>query len=1209
MAGLTQEQRDFLVSRGLDPANYGDEPSTEGSNEDGESNLDPQKIIEESRNRLERLQEKYPDLDFGKTSAAGLEPVGGQLGREVTTQMEAVGDSAVRDYEYYYGDRPDKPSTMTRLGATVADGMDVLTPGEQAPNKAQKERNAAAAAREEFLRRAEQTYEQLPTAADFDIDNPEITGGEDVRVGVRLVEDKNGEIVPEYHRVPEPGSSAFERVVDQVGRSIYEQTGGLLTEGKFLSESELERRVPDFEADGVEALATDLLTFGVPALGAERVGRRVGSALRVGKYTQEGSKLSNTAKVFGGAIGASLAEAVMSTEGQEGLVFGPEVIQEVFKVEDQNTAADLAMFVDGLVLNGAFDSILHLGGKALGFLADRGRGARGFFDPTYVRDRSQRSAMLGVLNIIDPELANLPPNQLANSLKNLATVMDANATTLVKVGETSEEVALDSVNALARGAEEYIKASRAPLRRTMEEGEWQSYVTREARDMTERMIGLARSQEGSPILRSAQAGMSDSIDRAISGEAGRLLSPTDEVSNPLSEGADNLVQQRADDISKAKTASDNAQASVDALTSARGSAVANDPFIKSLLEADNPLRFFDDGPQVEKLRGLLGDKLFNEYRAAWQNVSNAYAAIPNADIDTEMFIKDVNNVVRDTNLLDPTGGQTKRILGEIYRAVQPERGVDDAGNLVIEDPDELLERLDGQIGFQDLYRVRQRLSRMIGETSDPAVRARLSELKSSITDPDTGQLGFVIKSGDQDAANAAIDADKLYTRTMTRFQNTEPMRQFSALAKERSAGASTATPDGFTPRGQADLDSGTVNQILPTVTSDRTGSQYTALREAFDNPTLASTLDSAVAELYVAEGTRELASSLRGNSNQTPDLIISSFRDQARMLRETGNPVYQQLEEAASRIERLQSDLGDDLLVAEEAVKIANEQLTSAENTIVKKFLNKYDPSRPTKDVQQTLNTIMQQGDAGDAVESLMGQISRLPEGQREITKRAFQGAVLRSLRDRVFGSSVIGMSTATQPAVDLRMGNLSAITEEVRNSVLSGVRSAFPDSPETVAGIETALQGLGQDAVPARLRVARTGSPTVANLGIRDAVSTTILFTLGYMNPTAAGARRLTAEQVRRLEEAAERVSKDTVAMILAAPEEFSALTRKIARRENPSSLSIARDAFLAAATDGLRYNTRVEPNELAVNTMEMLNEAIGRTEEQKQTPEGFEE
>lgn len=1136
-------------------------------------------------------------------------PVGGQLGYDVTDQVRAAGreTSGARDYEYYYGERPEGPGFLTRMGAAVADVSDALTPGEQEPNAVQQERDAAVEAQRQFQERMMALYEESPTAAEYGVDNPELAGGDDVRVDVRLQIDEDGNVYPEYNRIPAPDSSSFERVIDQVGNNIFQQVGGLVTEGAILEESELERRVPDLELEGAEGLVTDLLTFGLPALGAERLGRRAVGVGRLAQLTGEGSRLSRFGTVLGGSIGASFAEAVMSTEGNTGLLISPETVAETFKIESPEAAADLAMFMDGMILNGAFDGVLYLGSRVAGFAAEKTRGVRGFFSPNFVRDESQRKAMLGVINIIDPELQDLPPARLARALTNMATVLEANATAIVRIGETTEEVALDTVNAMSRGAEEYIRATRVTNRRGMTDAEWEQYVATEARDMVDRMIGVARSQEGTAVVRSAVAGMSDGVDRAISTEADRLLTPTPDNPNPLQSGADALVGQRAADVAAATERADAAQTTVDTLTATRGTAVANDPFISELLSSDDPLRFFNNSDQVEQLRGLLGEELFQQYRTAWQNVDNAYKAIPNVPIDTEAFIDSVNTVVRDANLLDASGGQTRRILGEIYRAVQPQAAMDEAGEIVMESAEELLERIDGQIGFQDLYNVRQRLSNMIGETSDPAIQARLRELKDSITDPENGQLAFVARSGNEDAAAAALSADRLFMDTMSRFQNSEPLRQFSNMAAARNAGENTATSDRFLRRGEADISSGVVQNIVPNVMSDPTGFQYTALREAFDNPRLAETLDASVAGLYIAEGTRALADALRGNSNQTPDMIIQAFRSQAQALRQTGNPIYSQLEEAAARIDRLQRELGDDLLVAEEAARIAREEVAQAENTIVSRFLRENATDVATGQPQAVVRQLLNSSNAGDRIEDLMAQIARLPEGQREATQQAFQGAILRSLRDSVFGSTPTGLSSATDATVNTRLGNLSAITGEVRSSVLSGVRAAFPDSPEVVEGIEAALTTLSETSTPSRLRFSMAGSDTAANVGVRDAVSTAILFSFGYMNPTAAAARRLTATQVQRIEEAASQQAVETVAAIVAAPKEFAALSRAIARREDPSMLATLRQTFVAAALDGLRYETRVADGSLAENTMIALEDAFGRIQEEP--PEGMDE
>lgn len=1155
---------------------------------------------------LKSFQERNPGITLtGEDVDTNLTPIpGGGLAVDVTDQLRAAAEQdGPRDYNFYYGDKPADVGFTTRLGATLADTVDMLSPGENEPNQNQKDRDAANAAQAEFQARMAALYQDAPTAAELGLDVPGIDGGGDVRVDTRLDIDENGNVVTRYNRIPAPDSNAFERIIDQTGRNLYQQFGGLLTEGAVLKESELERRVPDLEADGLEGLATDLLTFGLPAVGLEKAGRDIGRGVSTLRYLNTSQRFGRFANVLGASIGASFSDALMSTEGDQGMLISPEMITETFKVDDPQKAEDLAMFVDGMILNGAFDGILWLGGKVTGFLADKVSGTRGLISPAYVRDEAARQSLIGVMNIIDPRLAELPADKMAGAMRDLATVMDANAEALVRIGQTTETVALDTVNAMANGAEQYIRTSRIDVRRTMTDAEWEAYVKTEARDMVERTISVARTQQGSATVRTAIANMSDSVDRAIMTEADRLA----EQGLPLPEATQGLVDQRTADVASANAAADQAQAEVDNLINARNTAVSNDPFISSLLASDDPLKFFNNSADVERLRSILGNDLFNEYRTAWKNVNEAYAAIPNVEIDTEKLIGDINSVVREANLLDNTGGQTKRILGEIYRAVQPKAMVDDLGDVVFETADELLARIDGEIGFQDLYRVRQRLSAMIGETTDPAVRNRLTELKDSITNAEDGQLAFVINSGDLEAADAALNADRLYIDTMTRFQNSEPMRRYSDLAAERNAGVNTATDERFMPRGEADLSSGAVNDILPTTTNDVTGYQYTALKQAFDNPTMAATLDSAVADLYIAQGIRNLSETLRGAGTETPDMIISAFREQSRILRETGNPIYSKLEDAAARIERMQTELGDDLLFAEEAARLAREEIAVAEDTIVNNFINKYRPNVATGTPQQTVTTLLRGGDAGDAIQALMDEIKRLPDGQREATELAFQGSVLRSLRDSVFGSTPIGMASADSAAREVRLGAIAAINSETSNSILAGVRAAFPNDPATVLGIEQALQTLSDVSTPSRLRLARAGSDTAVNLGVQDSVSTAILFSMGYMNPTAAAARRLSAGVVDSVNAAASKAGQETVAAIIAAPKEFAILLRAVADKEDPSTLAILRDSFLRTAQEGLRYELRVEPSELANNTMIAISDALTAAQEQAATPDGM--
>jgi hypothetical protein len=1140
----------------------------------------------------------------GEEPSSNLQAVpGGGIAVDVTAPISAATESdGTLDYEAIYGASPEKPSFGSRITAGIQNLSESLGNTDLPPSPQQTEMAQYEAANALFEAEILEGYEKFPTVAELgssSTDDLDLIGGDNVRVFPRVVTDDEGNVVTEYVRIPPPDSTMWTRILGQAGRDVFQQFAGLATEGAVLRESEIEQRILDYETEGFEELATDILSFGFPAIAAERLGRGAGGLIAAGRSTNLATRVNNTAKWVGASIGASYAEAVMSTEGDEGMIFTPEQVAELFRIENPEDAASAALIFDGMVFNGIFDGAMAVLGGASRFVGDRVSGVR-LLSQDYRRRASETQAILGAFNVIDPMLngSNFSRNELVRNMRSLATVLDANSERLVRVGQSQGEVPLDTVTAVMDGATQYIRATRVGQRRAqgMNDEQWEEYVQTEANMMVERTIRLARTRQGAAEVASASASMLEGTGRVLDTEVARLGGTADNVS----EGADNLVNQYNEDVLRRQRNLDAANQDVANLEARIGTAVSDDEFVRDLISAQDPIRFFDDRAEVERLRGLLGDELVDEYRTAWQSVNDAYAAIDNVPIDTEMFIGDVNRVVRDANLLDASGGQTKRILGEIYRAVQPQQSLDAAGDMVIETADELLERLDGQIGFQDLYRVRQRLSNMIGETNDPAIRSRLTELKGSITDANTGQLGFVLNSGDDAAAAAAQAADDLYIRTKSRFDSTEPMRRLSALARERSAGFNTPNPDGFTPRGQGDVDAFVTGQLPPTLASDPSFSLFRSLREAFP-PEKQAMLDEVVGGHLIATGTSALATALRNNDNQTADLILSSFSEQAKTLRETGNPLYRELEEAAARIESIQKGLGSELEKARLIADQAQAMMVRSEDRIVSRFLDPNAPGQALSNPIQIVNNLISGANGPSDVQALMGRINALPPGEREATRSAFQGAILRSVREQVFTATPISVG-----ATDVALGRVRSINSETANSVLQSVRTAFPDEPEVVEGLQGALDFLQQGSIPPRLRVARAGSDTEPNRQLSQAVSTTILATLGYMNPGAATARRLTSGPVAAIEKQMDDTVNQTVAVILSAPREFAALLKAEASNQSPRVINEATKLFFAAAADGIRYQVRTDFNEFYMNVGMSVDQAM---ENMFDIPEGFEE
>ena len=115
------------------------------------------------------------------------------------------------------------------------------------------------------------------------------------------------------------------------------------------------------------------------ALDSTRIANRIRAAENIGE---------NALAYSGGAIAIALTEGVLSEEGDAGLIFQPDEIKSTFTSVDDEEAADLAMFLDGLVVNAGFDVVLGLGAKAIRIAKPYFKGGRGLVDKAFVENRT-----------------------------------------------------------------------------------------------------------------------------------------------------------------------------------------------------------------------------------------------------------------------------------------------------------------------------------------------------------------------------------------------------------------------------------------------------------------------------------------------------------------------------------------------------------------------------------------------------------------------------------------------------------------------------------------------------------------------------------------------------------------------------------------------------------------------------------------------------
>ena len=1168
--------------------------------------------------RTEETRQKMIEQGIDVTAPEGFVPSTTPDGSIDVTEQVTAARNPVKNQDFIYGERPEL-SYLKQIGAKFGD---IVNP-DDLPNQTQQERDAYLEELAAFDARAEEIYENsveidLPEARLLGVDLTGMTDDElfsDGKVRVYKFLDENNEVKSVL--VPRPGSNMFERIVGQAGRTIFSELYGLVEREEdgsldvnFLEDSEYASAVPDYDQSMGEGLLTDLLVFGVPGVAAEKAGRKVvgaGSELvrkadrvipdnKVGNAIRNvGDKADTTLKYAGGSLAVALTEGVLSQEGDQGLIFDEEMVKKTFTGVDDEQAKDLAMIFDGFVVNGLFDTLLGIATVGVRKVKDTFSGAPGLVNKEFVRNKASRAAILGVITAIDPALKGKNSKEVAEAARTLAQVLEDNATALAQVGSTAAEVPVDTVNALAAGARKYITVTRQRLQNSMTPDKWEKYVEKEANAIVSNTIGVTRGATDNSMIRDKQAEMVNSVGDLFDQEA-QAINPNDvnfdtETVPALVENRNLDLQDIDGEISAAETQASTARAEA-------GTAVEKDPLIKEMVAEVDPSRFFDDTRYVEQLTNLYGKTFVDEYRAAYDAVKAAYEAIPNDPIDMTAFKTQLANVFNSAGGLGeatqdaaPILAKLKQVFGDkISPPSKPSLMGDprDAASAIT--PQQVIDGLTDEVGFQDLYSLKKEIDKLISSTNNRNVAASLKELRDHITSKAvdeageaTGQLAYVSRNGGN-AAELAQSADDLFIETQSKFQNSMTTQTLSdASFTPAYAGTNTPIPEGGSRRGQPDLETNAVANT-GAVLSDRTGNQLEQLQFSLSNSLSKGEVNKPFIDLFVAEQADKLAKALRNNDTQTIEQIDTAFEGIIGQLRSLDSPLVEELNAAKSRILSVQEELGNRALAADEVADLARQRKIAAEDTIVSQFLSRSKKGAAQSNPSMTVKRELVGSDPGNFVDSLMSEIDKLPSDQQGPARAATQSMLLRTIND------IVKTSTPIAPGGmrDVAMGQLAKLTNERASGLIDAVSRAFPNDQFMKDTMMVTLGSLQDLSLSARMKVSRSGSDTAANLGIRDSVSTGILFAFGYMNPTAAAARRISATQIEAMEKLAKEEQQRIIGTILANPEDFADLARKIASGADPKLLTTMLNNFLSAANRTMQYELRVSGED--DQTMEML-------------------
>lgn len=1039
------------------------------------------------------------------------------------------------------------------------------------------------------------------------------------------VEDEEGNVTDyklEKVLIPDPtlDASTFNRVLDQAGRNIYQEIGGLVTEGAILKESEFAASRPDLDQAGGEAIATSIFSIIAPSIPAVKAVKYVG---RLGKYAKGGADSvagGRTGVLVGDAVGAALAEAVMSSEGDEGLAVKGSKVREYLPGLSETASEDIAIMLDGMIINGMMDGALSILVKPFAFLGNKLGAAKTLANKDALKTMVRDGTVLEVVKYLDPEFVNLNPAEMKLRLTALAGVLNNNKVIELSLGDATKAIDTDSTNAIMMGSEAYIRETRAGLKNTMSEAEFEQFVMDEAARMSSSMIGLFRSQQSNPMVQAGADRIPDEIAGFMSETANNLAGEGRTIDQAAQELASDVVRDSDVRVAEITANADDVARQTEEILATQSTVVQDNPIVQDLIAENtgNYGLFNTNSAEVrQELTDIVASEGYAVFKSTMDQVDATYKALPEASIDAELLRNQLVEVTRAADALDGSGGRAAAVLRDVFEGFSPQRVgtrtdpipvVGDAANsAIMETPDQVIERITQEVSFKDLYNLKARLASVIDSyRNDPTIQRRLIEFRNHITDAETGQMAHVIATSDEGVSAAYKAADDQYKLAMSTFTNSEPIKRLTdKMQDKRRFDTEQGQIPGEFGRNEPDMVLGS-DQFVNEVVGDQTGTLMSQLTTMLSSVRPDTELNGAFRDLFRAQAANALRDAVQSGAAKGTDapenLLFEAFRPVREQLQALGDTqLLNDMTEAYEQIQKAYGNLGDIKLANDELIKSYGEDVLKAQEGIVGMLIDTprgsmavgvLGPPRstPTSSARTKLAGIMGSADSENRINELLGKIAELPDQyQRDQAIDALKAVSLENLGTRLIGASPTAMKSGTKARGNVSLGAVKKLSEDEASNLLKSINVVYGQDSQMSDAIIDLVNTMYDTSIPSRLRVSQAGSDTIINAtrdtNIRDAVSTAILLTAGYMNPTAAMLRRMTAVPVAEAEQLQKTVAAHTLATIVANRKDFETMLKVLADGDVPTANEIARK--VAAETGnasllGLRYEFRVQEEDV---------------------------
>jgi len=1195
---LTPEEQAFIDENKalLEGTSLGvsEEPETESETETAPE-MDPD---------LEALLERNPNIDLTGTS---LDPnnlkdsartTGTGFATNLTVPAEVASDATdKRDsmtFPSLYGEEPEI-GNFQRLRAALEVGSDLE--GDQAAMEAYEADLA------EFKTKAAEIYETTGYQS----------GNDRIYTKQLPVKDAEGNVT-EYKQVdviiPKPDSTSFGRVVEQAGRDIYQQLGGFVTEGAILEESDLERSVPDYELTGGEQFFTTMLSIIVPVVPA------IKSLNYTGKFVR-GAKFGAKSAIGVDAVGTAAIEAIMGREADKGLLVRPERIASLTGsrfTDAQNK--DISMFMDGLLINGALDGLISVVGKATGWGRKKLSATALLASEDALRDAVTDDMVTNVMKFLDPELADLGPTEFKSRILNLAEKLNDNAIIELTLGRATTEIGVDTTNAIMRSSEAYIAETRQGLRDTMSETEFDEYVKNKAADMSRAMIDLMRSQSTTPAVANTAARVTEEVGNFVerAGEA-QLRDGVSDIDAAAAQTAESLVSQSNREVAEIEKKAALRASQTDDLLATQKTLIEDNPILQTivgdelgvLVTGNQPVFTANIQQYRDAVNELVTDKIYPQFVKDMDEVDAAYLNLPEVDIDAEALKTKLFEVVRDVNDIDSGGADiAANVLRDMFEGYKPRTvstrpdpipvvGQDDLLK-TSETSSEVIERITENIKFSDLYKVKADLQRVIEKYSNqPAVQQRLMAFRKHITDAEEGgQMAYVISNADPEDAAKFAAADDLYKAARAKYTNSPQLEKLTDAMTSKRRFENNEIPGPFD-RNEAYLNT-SADQFIDETMADSTGTLYKQLNYMLDGVVSPAEITDTFAAMFLVNATDALRLSVAQSKNtiDPEEALLAAFRPIRDKMQLIGaDDLLEQLETGYRQVRDSFKESGNFVANNDKLIKALDAQAKAAQEGILSTLISS-SPGRtvglmgrteamPTSSAREALETIITGKDSVNKLAELRKKIDGLPSVlEREMAMEALQAISLDTIGRKIFGVGATGLSGGTTATRSIRNNNVVKLTSDEASNLMKSIDTLYPANSEMSEAIFQTLDKLFEVTLPGRVKSSMPGSDTAFNTSrnqqIRDSVSTAILLTAGYMNPTAAMLRRIAEAPMKDAKKLEEDVAANVLAVILTSPKAFSELLKASAEGQKQSVINrLAKEAIRNTAKT-TRYEIRVQ-------------------------------